>query len=62
MRQFYFLHLLLCYIVVTTTTTTTNVGLQTQLGVVYGRQTHISIEYLGYDQSQSLIDYSLNLP
>jgi hypothetical protein len=32
-------------------TTTANVGLQTQQGIIYGRQTQNSIEYLGYDET-----------
>jgi hypothetical protein len=32
-------------------TTNANLGLQTQQGIIYGRQTENSIEYLGYDKT-----------
>ena len=35
------------FFIITTITATTNVGLETQQGIIYGRQTQSSIEYLG---------------
>ncbi len=35
---------------ITATTTTVNIGLQTQQGIIYGRQTQTSVEYLGYNK------------
>ena len=55
MNQFYLLRLLLCHIIVRRTTS--NVELQTQQGVIYGRQTQISIEYLGCGILVNFIDY-----
>jgi hypothetical protein len=40
------IHILFLVIVIVTTA---NVGLRTQQGIIYGRQTESSIEYLGYD-------------
>lgn len=53
MNQFDLLRFLLFCIIVRKTTS--NVRLQTQQGVIYGRQTQISIEYLGYDRSVNSI-------
>ena len=39
---------------ITATTTVGNVVLQTQQGIISGRQTQISIEYLGYDKIPQL--------
>ncbi len=44
---------------ITATTNTMNVGLQTQQGIIYGRQTQTSIEYLGYNKPNSLINFPL---
>jgi len=57
MTQFYLIPLVLFCI--TATTTTMNVGLQTQQGIIYGRQTQTSIEYLGYNKPNSLINFPL---
>jgi hypothetical protein len=57
MTEFYLLSLVLLSI--TATTTTVNVRIQTQQGIIYGRQTQTSIEYLGYNKPNSLIKYSL---
>ena len=46
MNQFW----LLCptlLLIITTTTVSANAGLRTQQGIIYGRQTQISMEYLG---------------
>ena len=48
MGHFWLLYSVFCCIIATTTTA--NVGLQTQKGIIYGRQTQSSIEYLGYDK------------
>jgi hypothetical protein len=37
--------------IIVTTTATKNVGFQTQQGIIYGRKTQYSIEYLGYDET-----------
>ncbi len=44
MTQIGLLYAILFLVIVTTTA---NVGLQTQQGIIYGRQTQSSIEYLG---------------
>jgi hypothetical protein len=38
-----------------TVTTAENVALRTRQGIIYGRQTQSSIEYLGYKKSSNLI-------
>jgi hypothetical protein len=45
MTQSWFVYYILFFII--TTTNTENVGLRTQQGIIYGRQTQKSIEYLG---------------
>jgi hypothetical protein len=50
----YFCLLYSVFYCITVTTITANVGLQTQQGIIYGRQTQSSIEYLGYDKIHHL--------
>ena len=47
MRCYWTLQFLLFFLV--TTITCVHIGLRTQQGTIYGRQTQSSIEYLGYD-------------
>jgi hypothetical protein len=42
------------------TTTNATVGLRTRQGIIYGRQTQSSIEYLGYDENNKFSDFSLH--
>ncbi|CAF5130302.1 unnamed protein product, partial [Rotaria magnacalcarata] len=46
MTYFWFSHYIL-FLIIAITTATGNVGLRTQQGIIYGRQTQHSIEYLG---------------
>ncbi len=46
----YFWLLYSVFYCITATTTAANVVLQTQQGIISGRQTQSSIEYLGYDK------------
>ncbi len=38
------------FFIISITTIAGNTGLRTQQGIIYGRQTQSSIEYLGYDE------------
>jgi len=49
MIQYWLLRHIL-FLFIATCTTTANVELQTQQGIIYGRQTQNTVEYLGYDQ------------
>ncbi len=49
MTHFWLLYSVMLCIIATTTAAT--VGLQTQQGIIYGRQTQSSIEYLGYNKT-----------
>jgi hypothetical protein len=44
-------------LIIAITTVTANVGLLTQQGIIYGRQTQNSIEYLGYDKTNMFSDF-----
>jgi hypothetical protein len=45
------------FLIIATTTVTANVGLRTEQGIIYGRQTQSSIEYLGYDETNKFSDF-----
>jgi hypothetical protein len=45
------------FLIIATTTVTANVGLRTEQGIIYGRQTQSSIEYLGYDETNMSSDF-----
>jgi hypothetical protein len=61
MIHFWLLYHILFLIVIITTTK--NVGLRTQQGIIYGRQTQNSIEYLGLEiDYHSLINFIMIVP
>jgi hypothetical protein len=45
--------------IIAPTTATTNVELGTQQGIIYGRQTENSIEYLGYNKTNQFNNFFL---